>query len=188
MAGPAKALARHLLNRSDLGQAQDRGGNDMKRSFYEVLNIQPDADREQIDAAYARATAALEAGRQRRGTVDSAIEWNLLQDGYQILSHPVRRARYDAKLAAEASSMTAIPLPRVEPPRRKPRLMLAGIVMISVVFSGLLYAEIVQRVDEVQFEHRQAVARKKEEQNRPVTVDPARLPKTIEYRGNEQAR
>ena len=146
----------------------------MKRSFYEVLNVQPDADREQLDAAYARAARALDAGKHRRGTVESAIEWNLLQDGYQILSHPVRRARYDAKLAAEAANQGAVLLPQVAPTRRKLRLELVAIVAISVVFGGMIYAEVEQKVDEVRLEHQQAVARKKEEQTRPVAVDPTR--------------
>jgi DnaJ-class molecular chaperone len=146
----------------------------MKRSFYEVLNIQPDADREQLDAAYRRATRALEASKHRRGTVESAIEWNLLQDGYQILSHPARRARYDAKLAAARSNSSVIHLPEVAARTSKPRKELVLMAAFAVALSAAFYTQMVQKIDEVQIEHRQAVAKKKEEQGRTVSLDSVR--------------
>ena len=146
----------------------------MKRSFYQVLGVEPDADREQLDAAYARATRALEAGKHRRGTVESAIEWNLLQDGYQILSHPVRRARYDAKLAAEKSSLSGVFLPEATRASNKLRTHISVFALITAIVCATMYPHLVEKMDELQISHQQAVTRKKEEQTRPVVVDPTR--------------
>ena len=162
----------------------------MKRSFYQVLGVQPDADREQLDAAYARATRALEAGKHRRGTVESAIEWNLLQDGYQILSHPVRRARYDAKLAAESSSLSGVFLPETARPANKVHTHVSVFALITAIVCATMYPNLVEKMDELQAKHQQAVARKKEEHARPVILDATRPAQSAssDNRGKELAR
>ncbi len=162
----------------------------MKRSFYQVLGVEPDADREQLDAAYARATRALEAGKHRRGTVESAIEWNLLQDGYQILSHPVRRARYDTKLAAEKSSLSGVFLPETARAASKLRTHVSVFALIIALFCATMYPLLVEKMDELQINHQQEVARKKEEHARPVVVDPTRSAQfpSGDNRGKERVR
>lgn len=76
----------------------------MKRSFYDVLRVPHNADKSQIDTAYTLATAKLNASN-RRGTGEAAMETQLIRDGYQILSDPAKRAKYDAKIAAAESGV-----------------------------------------------------------------------------------
>ena len=73
----------------------------MKRSFYEMLGVARNSDQTQIDAACALAMERLNA-EDARGIVATVYEAQLIRDGYQVLSDPAQRVRYNAKLAASA--------------------------------------------------------------------------------------
>ena len=72
----------------------------MKRTFYEILGVPHDADQAVLDTAYAAAQAKVQEAI-KLGTAEASMEAQLVKDGYQMLSDPAKRARYDAKLAAD---------------------------------------------------------------------------------------
>ena len=134
----------------------------MKRSFYEMLGIVHDADQPQIDAAYAQATARLNAVTSR-GVAAAVAETKLLNEGYRILSSPEQRARYDAKLHA-AEAATPVVVFRDEAFRRR-RIGMGAMVLTTIlaIVGTLLYLRLSIRMEEVKVEHARAVAKHQEE-------------------------
>ncbi|HZZ94744.1 MAG TPA: serine protease [Usitatibacter sp.] len=116
-----------------------------KRTLYEVVGVAPDAPAEEIAGACEARRAQLEA----QGSPDaSAIA--LVRHAREVLTHPERRAAYDARIAAAAASeipvssdgdkpqaVPVIEAPAGEPPRRTPWGLLAVIgaaALIVVLF------------------------------------------------------
>jgi DnaJ-class molecular chaperone len=142
----------------------------MKRSFYEMLEVRHDADQAQIDAAYELATAKLHDSTVR-GVADAATDAQLIRDGYQILSNPAKRARYDAKLHADEAGIKLMFIPEDNSARRKlgvETLVFAG---LATVFGTIVYQKMTVKMDEVRVEHVQAVARHKDDQPKTVVID-----------------
>src|ERR1035437_10386940 len=124
----------------------------MKRSFYEMLGITHDADQSQIDAAYDAATAKLNASNLR-GAAEAAVEVQLIRDGYQILSNPEKRARYDAKLHADAAGIKLMFFPEDNSARRKLGLETAVFAGLAAVLGAMVYHKLAITMDEVRIEH-----------------------------------
>ncbi len=144
----------------------------MKRTFYELLEIDRDADQAQIDAAYQSAVAKLNVVT-RRGVAESLAEEQLLRDGYTILSNPEKRALYNAKLHAEENGETPISS-TLNSVRRDsaaknstftvfPAVLAAIFVAIAAIIGVSVYRNTAVKMDEVKIEHLQAVARQNEE-------------------------
>jgi curved DNA-binding protein CbpA len=142
----------------------------MKRSFYEMLGITHDADQSQIDAAYGVATAKLNASNLR-GAAEAAVEVQLIRDGYQILSNPEKRARYDAKLRADEAGIKLMFFPNENFARRKLGLETAVFAGLAAVLGTIVYHKLAITMDEVRVEHVQAVARHKDEQPTAIVAD-----------------
>jgi DnaJ-class molecular chaperone len=145
----------------------------MKRSFYEMLGVARNADQAQIDAAYALATERLNA-EDVRGVAEAVNEAQLIRDGYQILSDPAERARYNAKLAASDAGLKFVFFPEDSVSRRKLGIETVVFAVLSAVFGAVVYAKLTQKTDEVLVEHKQAVARQRGEPNPPITTNAAR--------------
>ena len=146
----------------------------MKRSFYEMLGVPHDADQARIDAAYALVTAKLEASTNLRGASEAVSEMKLIREGYRILSDPASRARYDGKLAADAAGVKLMFFPEDSGSRRKLGVETVVFAVLAAVFGGVVYWQLSREMEVVRVEHVQAVAKQREGQNKPVTVNATR--------------
>ena len=147
----------------------------MKRSFYDILAISHDAKQQDIDTAYESVTAKLNAVNLR-GTAETVMQAQLVKDGYQILSDPVKRAYYDAKLAASESGVQLMFFPEGDTARHKLGVQAIVFAALATVLGGVLYYQLSDKMDEVRVEHVQAVIKQQEEQNkvRVIRVDTSR--------------
>lgn len=74
----------------------------MKKTLYQLLGVQADASPEEIASAYKAAGERLaEAGNDDRN------QKIILREAFQVLSHPQRRAAYDASLAIPRADLDA---------------------------------------------------------------------------------
>ena len=96
-----------------------------EESYYELLQVTPTADLEIITAAYRALIRRHHPDRNPSPTADATTK--RLNEAWEILSDPVKRAEYDRELTAGSSSRPAPP-PRppnrptqeTPPPRPKP--------------------------------------------------------------------
>ena len=142
----------------------------MKRTFYEMLGVPHDADKSQIDMAYALTTAKLNAA-DLRGNAETVLETQLIRDGYQILSDPARRARYDAKLAAAESGVQLMFFPEGGADRRKLGVQTMVFAALVTAFGWIVYTQMTSKMDEVRIEHAQAVTKEKEKRDKAIQAD-----------------
>ena len=143
----------------------------MKRSFYEMLGIPREADKAQIDAAYAQATAKLNATTNVRGSADALAEMNLLREGYRILSDPAQRVSYDGKLAADQSGVKLMFFPKDVETRRKLGVETLVLVALAAVLGGILYWQLTHKIEGMPVEQQQAVVKNKDDQKKGIAVD-----------------
>jgi hypothetical protein len=142
----------------------------VKRSFYEMLEIPRDTNQAGIDIAYRQAMARFSSGASR-GAAEAIMEARLIQDGYQILSDPERRARYDAKLLADETEVKITLFPDDSYGRRRLGIGTVVLVVLSSILGTIVYRNLSIKMDEVRVEHVQAVAKHKDEQAKPVVID-----------------
>jgi molecular chaperone DnaJ len=71
----------------------NRGSSCMKKDYYLLLHLTPEASTEEIRSAYRRRALELHPDQSGSGS-DPFLE---LQEAYTVLSDPARRARYDRK-------------------------------------------------------------------------------------------
>ena len=96
-----------------------------EESYYELLQVSPTADLEIITAAYRALIRRHHPDRNPSPTADATTK--RLNEAWEILSDPAKRAEYDRQFAAGSSSRPAPP-PRppnrptqeTPPPRPKP--------------------------------------------------------------------
>ena len=74
----------------------------MSQTLYQILNVPPDADAEQIRTAY-RALARQYHPDYNPGDSGAEGAFKAITRAYEVLSDPGRRARYDQALAQEHS-------------------------------------------------------------------------------------
>jgi len=143
----------------------------MKRSFYEILGVAHDADQAKLDAAYEAATVKLNSTTSVRGTAESVAEMKLLREGYQLLSNHEQRVKYDAKLSAEASGIKLMFFPGTPVSRRKLGIQTVVFAALAATLTGIVYFQLTKEMDAVQTDYNQTLAKKQEEQNKPVVID-----------------
>ncbi len=143
----------------------------MKQTFYEMLGVPHDANQAQIDDAYSQATIKLNATTNVRGASTSVAEMKLLAQGYQLLSNPEQRAIYDAKLSAEATGIKLMFFPKDNKSRRKLGIETVIFATLAATLTGIIYWQLTKKMDEVRVNYQQGVAKKQEEQNKPVVID-----------------
>jgi DnaJ-class molecular chaperone len=152
----------------------------MKRSFYEMLDIPRDAAQVEIDTAFKAALAKLNIVT-RRGVAETLAEEQMLRDGHAILSNPERRAVYNAKLRAEESGDSPISS-TLNSSRRMSEsqnskfpvftVALAGTAIVIASVIGIsVYRSMAVKMDEVNVEHLQSVARQKEEPAKIIVIE-----------------
>ena len=84
-----------------------------EESYYELLQVTPTADLEIITAAYRALIRRHHPDRNPSPTADATTK--RLNEAWEVLSDPAKRAEYDRKLAAGSSSR---PAPPPRPPNR----------------------------------------------------------------------
>ena len=137
-----------------------------KRTFYQILGVKPHAEQEEIDAAYAAATARLNTA-SLPGVKEDVNEMYLVREGYQILSDPTQRAIYDAKLAGLKLALY---------PKNKESLHKLGVLtvifaVLTTIFGAIVYTKLTHKIEEVRIENVQAAKRLKEAQSRPAAAE-----------------
>lgn len=142
----------------------------MKRSLYEMLGIARDADQAQIDAAFAAASEKLNIVTVR-GTGAAIVESQLLRDGYLLLSHPAKRAQYDAKLLEEEATENLTVLTTGALVQRRFGAGTVAVALLAAVVGGIAYHHVTAKMDEVRVQHAQAVKRKADEQSKVFVID-----------------
>jgi S1-C subfamily serine protease len=110
-----------------------------KKSLYEILGVAPDANEIDIGLAYEKHRAELGRGSHQDSNTEA-----LVQQAYEILSNPKRRAAYDAQrvtAAERAAAKTQSPDLMVEEetegtsrPRWLVPAIVAGVVVLVVAF------------------------------------------------------
>ena len=111
-----------------------------KKSLYEILGLERDANSIDVGLAYDRRRNAL-----KKAVPPDASEEALVQQAFEVLSNPKRRAAYDASLvtaeekaAAAAQATTDLVIePEPEPPPKN--IVWAGIGAGLVVIAAALY-------------------------------------------------
>ena len=142
----------------------------MKRSFYEILGVPHDADQATIDTAYAQATQRVNHNI-KMGTADAAMEARLVREGYQMLSEPAKRARYDAKLSAEEHGVQLMFFPDDRGAQRKLGVQSVIFALLATTFVGVLYWQMNRKIGEVRADYESVVVRKAAAQNAPKVVE-----------------
>ena len=84
-----------------------------EESYYELLQVTPTADLEIITAAYRALIRRHHPDRNPSPSADATTK--LLNEAWEILSDPAKRAEYDRQFAAGSSSR---PAPPPRPPNR----------------------------------------------------------------------
>ena len=147
----------------------------MKKSFYDMLGVKPDADQAQLDAGCATALARLNAV-DLRGLKEATVEARMLREGLQMLSDPEQRAQYDAKLA-DLAAVYGAKVTYVTDESTGSSWVGVGLLIILVLSIGLagmfIYPMLEVKVAEVRVEQAQAAARyRKEKDKDSVTIKP----------------
>src|SRR5688572_6905131 len=110
-----------------------------KKSLYEILGIERDANAIDVGLAHERRRDEL----ARRIPPDPS-EAALVQQAYEVLSDPVRRAAYDASLVTAAERAAAVDQPtdlllEEEPSERPRKPILVGALAGTVALAAALY-------------------------------------------------
>jgi DnaJ-class molecular chaperone len=142
----------------------------MKRSFYEIIGVPHDADRAAIDAAYTRVMEHLNDGI-KRGVADATMEAQLVRDGYQILSDPAKRTRYDAKLSASESGVQLMFFPEDKGAQKKLGVQTVIFALLATTFCGVVYWQLNRKISEVRADYASVVVRKQSAQNLPKVTN-----------------
>jgi hypothetical protein len=142
----------------------------MKRTFYEMIGVAHDADQAIIDAAYTQVMGRLNEDI-KRGANDATMEAQLVRDGYQILSDPAKRKRYDAKLSAEASGVHLVFYPDNKHEQRKLGVQSLVFALLATTFCGVVYWQMNRKISEVRADYETVVVRKQAAQNAPKVID-----------------
>ncbi|PYV88507.1 MAG: hypothetical protein DMG05_15505 [Acidobacteria bacterium] len=76
-------------------------------NFYEALNLEPDATTEKIEEAYRRLARKVHPDLNPQDSPTAEARMKLLNEIRDTLTHPLRRATYDAELKAPAQQPIA---------------------------------------------------------------------------------
>ena len=143
-------------------------GFQKKRTFYQILGIEPHADQAEIDAAYATATAKMNTA-SLPGVKEDVNELYLIREGYQILSDPTKRAIYDAKLAGLKLAL----YPKDREAQHKLGIQTVILAVLTTIFGAIVYSRLNQKIEGLRIENTQAITKQKGEQG-PATADAPR--------------
>lgn len=141
----------------------------MKRSFYEILGVPHDADQATIDAAYGQATARVNEDI-KRGGAEASMEAQLLRDGYQLLSDPAKRARYDAKLSAAEHGVQLMFFPDDKKSQRALGVQTFVFAIVASALVAVVFWQMNRKISEVRADYDTVVARKQSEKEAPKVV------------------
>ena len=146
----------------------------MKKSLYQMLEVEPAAGEAEIAAAYNLTLARLQPAL-RIGDSDAVNSARMLKDGFAVLSSPERRAKYDETLAIESNAASGTSSVWVDEGkwRRQRSTVTAFMILIVSVAAAVAYFHLTAKMDDTSFEYRQAVAKEQEKKKKkePAVVD-----------------
>src|SRR5688500_17167593 len=118
-----------------------------KRSFYDFFSIAPDATQAQIEAAYTNALANLTADNYLRYSTRAASQRQLIEEGYQILGDPARRAVYDGKLFAHKRGIKLMFFPEGIAKHCRLGLEVVALGIFTTLSCAYGYSQMTHRMD-----------------------------------------
>jgi peroxiredoxin len=111
-------------------------------TYYTLLNVDPEASQQQIDAAYDQQRKRYNP--ERFASIDEDIRQKAeqriaeLEQAYQVLSDPQQRQDYNASIGYDASSQhTDTPKPR--PTRNRERWYMIGGAIVGLILVGVIW-------------------------------------------------
>jgi DnaJ domain len=112
-------------------------------NHYEALGVPPNADGEAIRAAWREQAKQLHPDLSDGSGSESKEAFLRLQEAYDVLRDPDRRAHYDATLARETAMAEAARLAARRQPSRPPRFAglgsyLAALALVVLVTAGIV--------------------------------------------------
>jgi len=120
-----------------------------QETYYDLLEVSPDADLAEISLAHLRISELLSSGKSPLGAAQAALRSKLVDRAYEILSNPTRRADYDAGLIQKRRMPDADERPLyievgLEPNKASPirRLLtvIASVMVIGLVIqAGVIF-------------------------------------------------
>ncbi|MFZ6745050.1 trypsin-like peptidase domain-containing protein [Undibacterium sp. JH2W] len=105
----------------------------MKQTLYDILTVRADATTEQIRVAYQDAMAGLESVEQH-----DPNKKVLVREAYELLSHPQKRASYDAHLARRETVQAQATSDQTRRPAApaKPRNLFVPLVLLALLLAA----------------------------------------------------
>ncbi len=156
----------------------------MKKTLYDILEIDAQASPEAIHSAYARISVSLDPVKAGNADNEEAIMLRaVVRDAYFILGDPKRRADYDEMLAARETP----PRPAVAMPRKQPfwtPAHLVGLCLILTISGWGFWHNArareaahheVQRLAQQQEAERRAATERQQKLERARAIEQARL-------------
>lgn len=108
-------------------------GREMKKTLYDMLQVQQNATCQEIKEAYAKQMAHYQSEATASSTVDHS---KFIKDAYDILSNPVKRKQYDESIAVRAAPQVIF----VEETRGLD-LKVVGLIGVFVLGGGWYYLD-----------------------------------------------
>jgi len=162
----------------------------MAKSLYEILEVNPKASKEAIDAAYSRLAEKFNPeAAENRGKSDAVLQYKAVREAYGILGNPDRRLNYDRThpapgVVVRPSYSYASDLDRAPPFWNLQRALVAIVVVIA---AGLLYFRIEHDREAAALERARIAAEKKLAQDQLAAEQEKAAQDFIERRA-QQAR
>jgi curved DNA-binding protein CbpA len=119
-----------------------------QETYYDLLEVSPDADLAEISLAHLRIAEFLSSGKSTLGAAQAALRGKLVERAYEVLSNPTRRADYDAGLIQKKKMPEANERPLyievgLEPNKTSPIRRLLTVIASVMVFGLIIQAFVI---------------------------------------------
>lgn len=145
-----------------------------RRSFYDVLNVSPDAETVVIEAAYRALMKKYHPDQSAAAGAKESAGAAEINQAFAVLRDAERRADYDRRESTRQQAFRLVPAPAM-PQRRNGSFGWAGWI-VALVLGGLLYVTINGRGGIVQppaADSREAASAEPDLRSQPTIIEPA---------------